>query len=205
MARSIHRSLPSHHGPTRASFRAEMFRRSCAALPTSVLGLTLALLGSAVAGTAGCSSGGLQNGVYRGEGFAFRIETPSAGWKRLEATAPTRLAYRNDRSNATVVVNARCGKDGDDVPLIALTNHLFLMFTDREIVTQQVVPFDDREAMHTVMNAKLDGVPMTYDVWVLKKDGCVYDLLYMAPESGFAEAHASFEQMVRGFTTVDVE
>lgn len=102
-----------------------------------------------------------------------------------------------------MMVNARCGQDGDDVPLIALTNHLFLMFTDRNIVTQEVIPFDDREAMHTVMNAKLDGVPMTYDVWVLKKDGCVYDLLYLAPEATFDQAHQSFEGLVQGFATVD--
>jgi hypothetical protein len=152
----------------------------------------------------GCGVGGLNNGVYRGEGFAFQIREPGDGWKRLDAN-PAALAYRNERSNASMMINARCGKDGDDVPLIALTNHLFLMFTDKDVQTQEVVPFDDREAMHTVMNAKLDGVPMTYDVWVLKKDGCVYDLLYLAPEASFGEAHGAFEQLVRGFATVDVE
>ena len=156
----------------------------------------------AVLAATGCASGGLNNGLYRGDGFAFRFEEPNGGWERLEA-APAAVAYRNERSRASMMVNARCGQDGDDVPLIALTNHLFLMFTDREIVTQEVVPFDGREAMHTIMNAKLDGVPMTYDVWVLKKDGCVYDLLYLAPESTFDQAHASFDGLVRGFATVD--
>ena len=77
-------------------------------------------------------------------------------------------------------MNGRCGVDGEDVPLAALTQHLFLRFTEREIVEQAVVPFDRREAMRTVVIAKLDGVPMKFDVWVLKKDGCVYDLDYMA-------------------------
>ena len=36
---------------------------------------------------------------------------------------------------------------------------------------------DGREAMHTVMSAKLDGVPKMFDAYVLKKDGCVYDFV----------------------------
>ncbi|MEQ9323963.1 MAG: hypothetical protein RIF41_32660 [Polyangiaceae bacterium] len=167
-----------------------------------IVGAVLARLLVACCLVAGCTSGGLKNGVYRGDGFAFRFGEPGGGWERLEA-APAAIAYRNEQSRASMMVNARCGEDGDDVPLIALTNHLFLMFTDRQIVTQEVIPFDDREAMHTVMNAKLDGVPMTYDVWVLKKDGCVYDLLYLAPEATFDGAHASFDGLVRGFATVD--
>jgi len=165
--------------------------------PPSVFAL---LVGAAT--LSGCATGGLQNGVYRGQGFAFRVIEPGAGWAPLEA-APAAVAYRNEQSSASMMVNARCGKDGDDVPLIALTNHLFLMFTDREIIEQEVVPFDDREAMHTLMNAKLDGVPMTYDVWVLKKDGCVYDLLYLAPAATFERAHGSFDALVQGFATMD--
>jgi hypothetical protein len=56
--------------------------------------------------------------------------------------------------------------------------------------------------MHTTMTAKLDGVPMVFDVWVVKKDGCVYDLLFVAPEATFAEGRPSFQAMVRSFATV---
>jgi hypothetical protein len=65
------------------------------------------------------------------------------------------------------------------------------------------VPFDGREAMHTSLVAKLDGVPMAYDVWVLKKDGCVYDLLYLAPPADVDRGIEAFHRLVRGFTTVD--
>ena len=45
---------------------------------------------------------------------------------------------------------------------------------------------------------------MSYDVWVMKKDGCVYDLLYLAPVAGFDLGHATFERLVRGFSTVEL-
>jgi len=148
---------------------------------------------------AGCSAG-LQGDMYRGNGFAFRIGAVPEAWHRVEVSHAA-LAFRDDRDDSTIVVNARCGLDGEDVPLAALTQHLFLRFTDREIQEQAVVPFDQREAMRSVVTAKLDGVPMKFDIWVLKKDGCVYDFAYMAPPPHFAGGAPEFERFVRGFST----
>ncbi|MBK8252165.1 MAG: hypothetical protein IPK82_05790 [Polyangiaceae bacterium] len=139
--------------------------------------------------------------VYRGDGFAFRVPERPASWTQLSAEGAA-LAYRDDSSNATVAVNARCGKDSDDVPLAALTRHLFIQFTEREVTTEEVVPFDGREALHTVMTAKLDGVPKSFDVWVMKKDGCVFDLLLIAAPEKFPAAAAEFRKFVSGFATV---
>ena len=48
------------------------------------------------------------------------------------------------------------------------------------------------------MRAKLDGVPMQYDIYVMKKDGCVYDLVYVAPPGRFAAGAADFERFAHG-------
>ena len=45
---------------------------------------------------------------------------------------------------------------------------------------QQLVEMDGREALRTHLIAKLDGVPKRFTVYVLKKDGCVYDFLHVA-------------------------
>jgi hypothetical protein len=148
----------------------------------------------------GCGGSAFDGKVYHGQGFAFRVPPPPPTWKRIDATGAS-LAFQ-DAGGGTIAVNGRCGLDGDDVPLTALTQHLFLQFTDREITTQEVVPFDGREAMHTELAAKLDGVPHRFDVWVLKKDGCVYDLYYFAAPERFEADKVPFEQFVRGFATV---
>lgn len=148
----------------------------------------------------GCGAG-LQGDVYRGEGFAFRIGPLGTSWRRLDV-GHAALAYRDEADGGTVLVNGRCGVDGEDVPLEALTQHLFMRFTEREILEQKIVPFDRREAMHTVAQAKLDGVPMKFAVWVLKKDGCVYDLAYMAAPARFERGVVEFDRFARGFATV---
>ena len=91
---------------------------------------------------------------------------------------------------------------GYNGPLLALTQHLFISFTEREILEQTIVPMDGREAMHTVMRAKLDGVPKVFDVYVLKKDGCVYDLVGIWAVGKYEPHRAAFESFASGFHTL---
>ena len=138
--------------------------------------------------------------MYHGQGFAFRIGGIPEAWRRVPISHAA-LAFRDERDGASIVLNGRCGVDGEDVPLAALTQHLFLRFSDREILEQDVRPFDHREAMRTVLTAKLDGVPMKFEVWVLKKDGCVYDMAYMAPPARFDRGAQEFERFIGAFST----
>ena len=126
---------------------------------------------------------------------------PPATWQRIEVTS-TALAFRDEANDATIAVNGRCGKDSDDVPLRSLTAHLFFQFTERSIEQEEVVPFAEREALHTVLVAKLDGVPKKFDIWVLKKDGCVYDLYYFAQPHRYEAGVSEFRRFVGGFGTV---
>ena len=131
--------------------------------------------------------------------MAFRVGPVPEDWRPIEVE-PSLLAFRDDSAGATIAVNGRCGEDGDDVPLRSLTQHLFLHFTERHVVSQRVVPMDDREALRTELVAKLDGVPMHFTVYVLKKDGCVYDLLHIADQSAAAEP-VRFDRFVQEFAT----
>jgi hypothetical protein len=153
-------------------------------------------------GWAACAGGPSFDGsAYRSDDLSFRVGPMPAGWRRI-ATDQALIAFRDDRKNATVAVGGRCGKDGDDVPLQALTHHLFLHFTDRQIQSQSLVPLDEREALRTELLAKLDGVAKHYTVYVLKKDGCVYDFMHIADTGAPAEARAEFDRFVRGFGTL---
>lgn len=112
------------------------------------------------------------------------------------------LAFRDDVREASVLVNARCKGEGERTPLVALTNQLIIGSTDREFRSQEVEPFDGREALHTQVQAKFDGVPMALDLFVVSKDGCVYDLVYTAPPAVYAEGAPEFERFARGFRTL---
>lgn len=144
-----------------------------------------------------CGGSAFDGHVYRKGEFAFRVGPVPATWRSIEVDG-TLLAFRDDSDAATVAVSGRCGLDGDDVPLEALTQHLFLHFTERSLVSQERLDLDGRAALRTEIVAELDGVPMHYLVYVLKKDGCVYDLVHVSNQRD-GEA---FDRFVRGFETL---
>src|SRR5882672_3286773 len=154
-------------------------------LPLLSHGLWLALATFAF-GAAACSAPALVGQVYRKDGLAFRVGEVPKAWRPIDVTQ-VRIAFRDESLQATVLVNARCGEDAADIPLIALTTHPFWTFTDREVVLQRTEPMDGREAMHTAMRAKLDGVTKMFDVYVMKKDGCVYDFVDISSPDTFEE------------------
>jgi hypothetical protein len=143
----------------------------------------------------------LADGVYRAGEVAFTVPAVPPDWRRIEVSDAT-LAFRDDRTEASVLVNARCSHLDDDVPLGALTNQLVMGTTERDFVSQDTMPFDGREALHSVLKAKLDGVLLQYDLYVLKKDGCVYDFVYVAPPDAYTQGAPLFERFVAGFHTL---
>ena len=149
-----------------------------------------------------CAGGPAFDGsLYQGQYVSFRVAPLPGTWRRVALPAAD-LAFRDEAHEGSILINSRCASSDRDAPLLSLTEHLIIGTTDRHIAREETVPFDSREARHTILSARLDGVPMSYDIFVLKKDGCVFDLVHVAPPSAAAAGQAEFEQFVQGFHTV---
>jgi hypothetical protein len=148
---------------------------------------------------AGCAHAvpALVDDVFQKDDLRVQVGPVPATWRRIDVGSAD-LAFRDDARSGSTLFDVRCGQRDDDAPLSTLTEHLIMGTTERAFDTEEVVPFDRREAMHTVLHAKLDGVPMEYDIYVMKKDGCLYDLVYVAPPERFAEGAADFERFALG-------
>jgi len=164
-------------------------------------GFSVALTALAGVSRLGCASAGFDGHVYHDGELRFQVGQIPSSWRPIQV-GDARLAFRDDPANATVALNARCGVDGDDVPLVSLTQHLFLQFTDRTPIAQQTLSLDGREALRTEITAALDGVQKRYLVYVMKKDGCVYDFMYIAATDADTAPRARFERFVQGFSTL---
>lgn len=157
----------------------------CAALLTS---LTLA----------GCGGATFKNGVYEDDEARYRVGVLGPEWKRAEVDDNDLAFYRN--GVGTISVNATCD-EYEDVPHAALVNHLLFGTTQRQFRTEEMVQLDGRGAYHVLVSAELDGVAMLIDVYVIKKDGCVYDLSLLASEATHPRAVGTFQEFVSGFST----
>jgi hypothetical protein len=163
-----------------------------------VLAVAVALASSACGGRQSASFDG---SVYRKGPIAFRLGPVPPGWRLVDVHDES-VAYRDDAHAASILVNARCTKADEATPLVALTNHLLMGSTEREFLSQEPVPFDGREALRTKVRARWDGVPLAFDIFVLSKDGCVYDFVYMGDPAAYPDGAPGFEAFVRGFRTL---
>ena len=152
--------------------------------------------------TIGCATtGALQNGVYRGPRTSYRIGPLTSDWTPVTVNHQNDLAWHSEAKSAVMHVDSDCDP-GLDIPLTALRSHLLIGFTEREIIEEEVVPMDGRDALRTHLTAKLDGVPREILFQILKKDDCVYDFgLITPPGAAFENAMSDFDELLADFTT----
>ncbi len=148
---------------------------------------------------AGCGGASFAQGVYDDGMVRYRVGSIGSGWERVQVDEND-LAWTHG-ALGTISVNSTC-TDYEDVPEQALMNHLLFGTRERTFQVEETVTLDGRGALHTVVDLELDGVPLTLEILVLKKDGCVYDLSLIASRASFVQARPAFAGLVRGFAVL---
>lgn len=137
--------------------------------------------------------------VFQKRTVDYRVARLGADWKRVDVRGND-LAFHHE-AQGTIAVNATC-EGYDDVPAIALANHLLFGITQRTYLTDEEVTLDGRGARHVRVDGELDGVPLRLEIYLLVREGCVFDLSYVSQPS--APASAVFERFVHGFHVIAV-
>jgi hypothetical protein len=144
-----------------------------------------------------CGGGAsFQRGIYDDGTVRYQVGTPGGSFQRVEVS-DNDLAFFNP-DLGTIAVNSTC-RDYEDVPERALMNHLLFGTRERVYRTDEIVTLDGRGALHNVIDLELDGVPLTLEVYLMKKDGCVYDLSRTSSREAFAAGRPAFQAFVSGF------
>jgi len=141
-----------------------------------------------------------ENGTFTKGESQFRVVAPPR-WERVQPSTGD-LAWRDPESRSVIAANATC-RGHHDPPLGVLVNDLLIGTTERNILLDETVELDGREALHQVVELKVDGVPLVYDMYVMKKDGCVYDLALIAPRRAYDGVADRFVAFVGGFEAVE--
>jgi hypothetical protein len=149
-----------------------------------------------VFGGCGGPSASFKDGLYRKGDVVFHVGSLD-GWERVRVRGNDLAFYREDAA-AIISVNGEC-THAKDPPLRILAMQTLIGFTDRDIVLEETIPFDEREAMHMIVRAKLDGIPRTISLYVMKKNECLYDLTLVAPPERHPELVPQFDRFAIGF------
>ncbi|AKU90512.1 hypothetical protein [Vulgatibacter incomptus] len=156
-------------------------------------------LAALVALSACGAKGTFRDGVFLGQEAAYRVDPPAAPWERV-SFAGNDLAWAGP-DGELLAVNAVCQEHGDP-SLKVLTDHLLMGFENRRIREREEVRLAGRSALRTRAEAQMDGVPVELELTVLKKDGCVYDLTYLASPSRFDARLGAYRAVLKSFEAV---
>lgn len=147
---------------------------------------------------------------------SFGIGLPGEGWKPYpEKESGVQVAWLSKKSSSVIQVRSQCAEHGDS-SLEMFTAHIGADFENwqvRELDTgkkdrrgrpittlvQKNFRLAGRTAMRSTVDAELDGVPISLEVVVLKKDGCLFDLTLISPPASLKAEVPAFERVVKGF------
>jgi hypothetical protein len=174
-----------------AASRGSPLARGALALPSA------ALLLAAIA----CGGPTFQGGVYADDRVRYRLGPLDPGWQRVEVGSNDLAFHRPNMG--TISVNSTC-TDYEDVPVAALVNHLLFDTSKRRFLTEEDVTLDGRGARHVIVQVELDGVPLEIELFVVKRDGCVFDLSHVRSRTAPKAAQADFLRVVQRFAVLEV-
>jgi hypothetical protein len=147
----------------------------------------------------GCahSRGSFTDGRFADGELEYRVGALSGHWV-VASRKPADVAFARPDLGATLYVDSSC-KRYRDASLNVLANHLLFGFDDIEVLGQELLEIDDREALRRVVSARLDGVRIQLGVTVIKKNNCIFDLVLVAPQEAFEDAWDDYVPFVEDF------
>jgi hypothetical protein len=132
------------------------------------------------------------------DGACYRVGPLGAGF-RLVRAEERQVGFLDEARGAVAQANATCRDDAEPAPLDALLRQMLVGYTQRHERSRTRETLDGREALHAVLDVRLDGVPRVLDLFVLKRNGCVFDLSLATPPATYAEVQPEFARFVAGF------
>ncbi len=130
----------------------------------------------------------------------YSFGLPSGSWRPVRDVNEIQVAWINGDLDGVglIELHVQCDEQGDS-SLHQYTDHLRIDWDGWTVVEQGEASLIGRAALRTVVDAELDGIPRRNELWVVKKNGCLFDLRYSAGKTDFAAGQADFATVVQGF------
>ncbi|MCA9681217.1 MAG: hypothetical protein KC457_03410 [Myxococcales bacterium] len=144
----------------------------------------------------------------------YRFGLPGPAWEPLGEKG-TQVAWHHSTDPAVIQIYSECGDHGDS-DLEDFTDHQRIDYSEWKIVEEPTGELDaegrprmrskqyyttiaDREALRTTVRANLDGAEVMIEYVILKKNGCLFDLTYIAVPRAFDGHQQEFQRVIDGF------
>lgn len=136
--------------------------------------------------------------VVLSTGGRYAMGLLPTGWREWGHREHT-LRFRHATSGAMITTGAYCGASFEDLPLAQLMGHLFAGLPPQWVEPSRALTLDGRPALRLRSRRIIDGVLMHYDAVMMKKHGCSFDFVLVAPPAQVETVTPAFETFVHGF------
>lgn len=132
------------------------------------------------------------------------------GWEKIEVaeedasrereeTEISDVAYQSTRTGSVISLNSGCRPtvQTSQLTLEEFTQQLLLGITQTDSRVQREIRIEGAPALQTTLTGRMGDEPVTLRTIVLRKDECVYDLMYVARPDSFPTDEALFSKFVQ--------
>ncbi len=107
-------------------------------------------------------------------------------------------AWQNPADGNSISYLSTCNEQSDP-SLESATDEVVSALGTTKTLSHNTLEFDGREALNTVAEARVEGVPTKIHALVFKKNGCVYALSLIGLTKSFEKGEPYFDAFVKGF------
>ncbi len=106
--------------------------------------------------------------------------------------------WKNGLKGTSISFKSTCG-DVLDLPLENIQQSMLTGIDDLKVTRSEKIPFNQREALNSVIQGKVDGVDTKMEIVILKKNHCTYMISYVGLYKSFDSDLSSFKSFLKGF------
>lgn len=107
-------------------------------------------------------------------------------------------AWKNSKNGNSIAYRSACN-DPVETELDSLQQAIMEGLDSAKLETNERTAFNGRDALHSVVQGKLDGVATKIELMIFKKNNCTYTLTYVALPKNFATDQSAFQQFLKSF------
>jgi len=134
------------------------------------------------------------DGIYKNKEVKYSMGELPDEWVRLDVES-LNMAFYNKKNNGIIYTNGKCNKSSDN-SLKVLQTHLLIGFKNKKFETEELIKYQKRDCLRSVLTAELDGIERKINYYVFKKDGCLFDIVLISPPEFFEENNKIFSELI---------
>ena len=126
----------------------------------------------------------------------IRFNTPGGSFEPAEIV-PADQAWKSKTTGNTISYFSECVPG--PVNLERMRDDVLLSLPSARIISSELKPFDGREGLTSLIEGKVDGIPVRMMLLVYQKNGCRYSLSLSGRSETFNEEINVYQRFTLGF------